>query len=144
MKKLLATIVLSTLFMTGAFAQDLKKADVPENVKSALLQKYPETAKAKVSWENEKGNFEANWGGKSGEDNSAMFTPSANFLEIVKAISTSKLPASVLTYVKEHEHGAKIKEAAYVTDSKGIVTYEAEIKGKELIFDKQGKFLKAE
>ena len=73
-----------------------------------------------------------------------MFTPSANFLEIVKAISTSKLPASVLTYVKEHEHGAKIKEAAYVTDSKGIVTYEAEIKGKELIFDKQGKFLKAE
>lgn len=144
MKKLLATMLLSSLFMVGAFAQDLKQADVPANVKSALQKKYPETTKAKVSWENEKGNFEANWGGKSGEDNSAMFTPSGNFLEIVKAISASKLPASVLTYVKVHEHGAKIKEAAFVTDSKGIVTYEAEIKGKELIFDKQGKFLKAE
>ena len=144
MKKLLATITLASLFMFGAFAQDLKTADVPANVKSALMQKYPETAKAKVSWEKEKGNFEANWGGKSGEDNSAMFTPSGSFLEIVKAIPVSQLPASVLTYVKEHEHGAKIKEAAFVTDSKGTVTYEAEIKGKELIFDKDGKFLKAE
>ncbi len=144
MKKLLATITLSSLFMFGAFAQDLKTADVPANVKSALMQKYPETAKAKVSWEKEKGNFEANWGGKSGEDNSAMFTPSANFLEIVKAITVSQLPASVLTYVKEHEHGAKIKEAGMVTDAKGTVTYEAEIKGKELVFDKDGKFLKAE
>ncbi len=144
MKKLLATITLVCLFMVGVHAQDLKTADVPANVKSALMQKYPETAKAKVSWEKEKGNFEANWGGKSGEDNSAVFTPSANFVEIVKAITVSQLPASVLAYVKEHEHGAKIVEAALVTDAKGTVTYEAEIKGKELIFDKDGKFIKTE
>src|SRR5665213_1424733 len=35
-----------------------------------------------VSWEKEKGNYEANWGGKSGEDHSAQFTPSGEFLEI--------------------------------------------------------------
>ncbi|MEO7263579.1 MAG: PepSY-like domain-containing protein [Ferruginibacter sp.] len=144
MKKYLATMMLSGLFMLGACAQDLKTADVPANIKSACLQKFPETAKAKVSWEKEKGNFEANWGGKSGEDNSAMFTPAGNFIEIVKAISVSQLPASILAYVKEHEHGARIKEAGMVTDAKGTITYEAEIKGKELIFDKAGKFLKAE
>ena len=144
MKKYFVTIMLSGLFMVGACAQDLKTADVPANIKSLCLKKFPETANAKVSWEKEKGNYEANWGGKSGEDNSAIFTPSGNFIEIVKAIAVSQLPAPVLAYVKEHEKGAKIKEAGLVTDSKGIVTYEAEIKGKELIFDKAGKFLKAE
>lgn len=144
MKKFLVSIMLSSLFILGACAQDLKTADVPQNIKSACLKKFPETAKAKVSWEKEKGNYEANWGGKSGEDNSAMFTPSGNFVEIVKAISVSQLPTTALTYIKEHEKGAKIKEAGLVTDSNGTVTYEAEIKGKELVFDKEGKFLKTE
>jgi hypothetical protein len=92
----------------------------------------------------EKGNYEANWGGKSGEDNSAMFTPSGTFIEIVKAIPISKLPAAAISYIKEHEKGATIKEAGLVTDANGKVTYEAEIKGKDLIFDESGKFLKAD
>jgi len=36
----------------------------------------------------------------------------------------------------------KIKEAAKITDAKGVVTYEAEVTGKDLIFDASGKFLK--
>jgi hypothetical protein len=52
-------------------AQDLKSNNVPRAVKSALLKKYPEVVKA--SWEKEKGNYEANWGGKSGEDNCDVY-----------------------------------------------------------------------
>ena len=47
---------------SSAMAQDLKSKDVPQAVKSALVSKYPEATK--VSWEKEKGNYEANWGGK--------------------------------------------------------------------------------
>ena len=144
MKKYFVTIAFAGLLFAGACAQDLKSADVPAAIKAACMKKFPESSKSKVSWEMEKGNYEANWGGKSGEDNSAMFTAAGAFIELVKAITVSQLPAAVITYVKEHEKGATIREAGLVTDANGKVTYEAEIKGKELIFDESGKFIKAE
>ncbi len=84
----------------------------------------------------------ANWGGKSGEDNSALFTPTGTFIEIVKAISINQLPAKALAYIKKNKPNVKIMEAGLVTDANGTVTYEAEIKGgKELVFDKDGNFI---
>ncbi|MDP9047872.1 MAG: PepSY-like domain-containing protein [Bacteroidota bacterium] len=140
-KKLLFAVAIAAAAISVK-AQDLKSKDVPATVKSELAKKYPEAASHKVSWEKEKGNFEANWGGKSGEDNSAVFTPAGTFVEIVKAISISSLPKSVAPYVKAHYNGAKIKEAGRVTDATGKTMYEAEIKGGDLIFDENGKFLK--
>ena len=121
-------------------AQDLKEKDVPAAVKAALSKKYPDAKK--VSWEKEKGNFEANWGGKSGEDNSAVFTPASAFVELVQAIPISQLPPSVAVYVKQHYKGMAIKEAGKVTDASGKHMFEAEIKGKDLIFDEKGVFIK--
>jgi len=140
MKKalVLAAVILS---VTGSLkAQDLKAKDVPAVVKEALIKKYPEAAK--VSWEKEKGNYEANWGGKSGEDNSVQFTPTGAFIEIVKAIPVTDLPKAIAPYIKAHYNGAKIKEAGKVTDAAGKTMYEAEIKGKDLIFDENGNFIK--
>ena len=138
-KKLLFTVVIAVAAI-NLKAQDLKTKDIPAVVKSALAKKYPEATK--VSWEKEKGNYEANWGGKSGEDSSVQFTPSGTFVEIVKAISISDLPKAVAPYVKAHYKGAKITEAGRVTDAAGKTMYEAEIKGKDLIFDENGNFLK--
>jgi len=137
---LILSVLLFTAYATPVKAQDLKEKDVPEVVKSALAKKYPDVKK--VSWEKEKGNYEANWGGKSGEDNSAIFTPSGNFIEIVQAIPIDQLPASIAPYVAKHYNGAKIKEAGKVTDASGKHMYEVEIKGKDLIFDEKGNFLK--
>jgi len=139
-----ALIIVSALFLVavGSKAQKLKESDVPSAIKSEFGKKYPDAAK--VTWEKEKGNYEANWGGKSGEDNSVQYSPSAKFLEYAKAVQTSELPASVVSYVKTHYKGQAIKEAAKVTDAKGTMTYEAEIKGKELIFDEKGNFVKEE
>jgi hypothetical protein len=141
MKKFLICSLLLSVTMTSiVVAQDFKSKDVPEAVKTAFAQKYP-TAK-KVSWEKEKGNYEANWGGKSGEDSSVTFTPSASFVEIVVAIPVNQLPQSVAPYVDSHYKGAKIREAGRVTDAAGRHMYEAEIKGKDLVFDEKGVFLK--
>jgi len=140
MKKKVLFAVIALGAAINLNAQDIKSKDVPQVVKTALSTKYPEAKK--VSWEKEKGNFEANWGGKSGEDNSAVFTPSAQFVEIVKAIKISDLPKSVAPYVAANYKGAKIKEAGKVTDAAGKTMYEAEIKGGDLIFDENGKFIK--
>ena len=137
MKKLLIVSLGCLCLMMVVYAQ--KSISVPAVVKSALIKKYPQASKA--TWEKEKGNYEANWGGKSGEDNSVMFTPVGVFIEIVNAINVSELPANVAPYVKSHFNGAKITEAGKVTDAKGVQTYEAEIKGKDLIFDLNGKYM---
>ena len=137
MKKVLFASLVFTFLMMVVYAQ--KSISVPTAAKTAFMQKYPEASK--VTWEKEKVNYEANWGGKSGEDNSAMFTPAGNFVEIVVAIKVSELPASIAPYVKAHFNGATINEAGKVTDAKGKQTYEAEIKGKDLIFDLNGKYL---
>lgn len=144
MKKYFFIVVFSCLVVAGATAQDLKTSQVPANVKAACAQKFPEASKAKVAWEKEKGNYEANWGGKSGEDNSATFTPTGTFVEIVKAISVSDLPANVITYVKSNYKDAKITEAGKVTDAKGKLSYEAEVHGKDVLFDENGNFVKSE
>lgn len=131
---------------SATFAQEKGEGkghiNVPAVVKSALHKNYANATK--VTWEKENGNYEANWGGKSGEDNSVQYTPSGNFIEIVNAIAINQLPASVATYVKEHYKGAKITEAGKVTDAKGKLSYEAEVHGKDIIFDENGNFVKAE
>ncbi|MES2275157.1 MAG: PepSY-like domain-containing protein [Bacteroidota bacterium] len=130
------------LFSTPLMAQKVKSSLVPAAVSTALTKKYP--AATKITWEKEKGNFEANWGGKSGEDMSVMYTPAGVFVEQVEAIPLSALPAGVAAYVKAHYKGAKISEAGKVTDAKGATTYEAEVKGKDLVFDEKGNFIKVD
>jgi len=152
MKKTFNIIAITFAIATASFAQNEKgekgeregkeKISVPAAVKSALSKKYPDAKK--VTWEKEKGNYEANWGGKSGEDNSVQFTPKGEFIEIVKAIPVSQLPKPVLTYVSEHYKGAKITEAGKVTDAADKQTYEAEVNRRDIIFDENGKFVKAE
>ena len=140
MKKTAFILPVIFAFATNTYAQDINTKDVPTVVKEALAKKYPQATK--VSWEKEKGNYEANWGGKSGEDTSVQFTTTGAFVEEVNAIPVNQLPVEVATYVKSHYNGAKIKEAGKVTKASGKHFFEAEIKGKDLIFDKNGKFVK--
>lgn len=135
------TIIIFCCLATGStMAQRVPSSTVPAVVRSALLQRYPQAAG--VSWEKEKGNFEANWGGLSKEDNSVVFTPAGILVEVVAAIPVDQLPAAVATYVKAHYNGAKITEAGRVTDAAGHISYEAEVHGKDLVFDEKGNFLK--
>jgi FKBP-type peptidyl-prolyl cis-trans isomerase len=142
MKNLVCLFLLATATSVSVNAQDVKSGNVPASVKSALLKKYP--AAKNATWEKEKKNFEANWGGKSGEENSVQFTPSGKFIEIVKAILVSELPKPVSAYVKQHYKGEKIAEAGKVTDAEGKIFYEAEVDRKDIIFDENGNFVKAE
>lgn len=138
-KKILA-VSCTCCLITMLQAQTLHDRDVPAAVRSALEKKYPNATK--ITWEKEKGNYEANWGGRSGEDNSVQFTATGDFIEIVRAIPVADLPPSILSYVKEHYKGAKITEAGKVTDASGKLSYEVEVHKKDLVFDERGRLLK--
>ena len=71
-----------------------------------------------------------------------MIDVSGNILETEIEIKVDALPANAKAYISKNYAGQKIKEATKITDNKGVVTYEAEIKGKDLIFDSNGNFIK--
>ena len=52
------------------------------------------------------------------------------------------VPSSVAVYVKQHYKGMVINETGKVTDASGKNMLEAKIKGKDLIFDEKGVFIK--
>lgn len=139
MKAIVITITGLLTFGT-ACAQSVKESDVPASVKTAFAKKYPN---AKAKWEKEDANYEAEF--ETGEtDQSVVLDATGAILETEVEIKTSELPAAATEYISKNYKDAKLKEAARITDAQGVVTYEAEIKGKDLIFDSTGKFIKEE
>ena len=111
---------------------------MPLAVKASFAKIYPGiTAK----WEKEDGNYEAGFK-KDGNHMSATFQPGGTFMESEIGIKESELPAASLNYIKANYRGKSLKESAKITSGNGTVTYEAEIEGKDVIFDSNGNFLK--
>jgi hypothetical protein len=134
-------IAAGLMISLAACAQNVKEADVPTVVKDAFKKSY---ANAKeVKWEKEGANYEAEF--EVGEtDQSVVYDASGHLIETEVEIKVDNLPAAVREYVSKNYKDMKIKEATKITDAKGAVSYEAEIKDKDLIFDSNGKFIKEE
>lgn len=134
MKTLLMAIAVSTTI--SCYAQK----DIPAAVQESFKKNFPGVTVKK--WDKEDGNFEANFS-KDGKSMSATFDATGAWMETETDIAISELPAAVASYVKEHYSGASIKEAAKLKTPKGEM-FEAEVKGKDLLFDINGKFLREE
>jgi len=104
-----------------------------------LQKKYPNAKE--IKWEKENGNYEAEFEVEE-TDYSLLIDVSGKILETEIEIKVDALPANAKAYISKNYAGQKIKEATKITDYKGVVTYEAEIKGKDLIFDSNGNFIK--
>ena len=59
-------------------------------------------------------------------------------METEVSIKASEFPAAVMAKLK----GMKVAEAAKITKADGSVSYEAEVKGKDLLFDVNGNPVK--
>ncbi|MCW3110694.1 MAG: hypothetical protein JWQ09_5200 [Segetibacter sp.] len=139
MKKLLVVLFASGAISLTASAQKLDASKVPASVKKTFAKQFPGAA---GKWEIEKGNYEAGFN-YQGNTMSALFEANGTMTESEIAIKESELPAPVTAYIKTHHNGAKIKEAAKITKAAGEINYEAEVTGKDLLFDANGNFLKA-
>ena len=148
MKKILGLTAILFALSSATFAQENEGGNehinVPAVVKNANMKKYPESKTHHVTWEKEKGNYEANWGGKDGEANSVTYIPTGTFVEIVKEIPVSQLPKSANVYIKDHYKNAKFGDVGKVLDAQGKTSYEVEINRKDVIFDENGNFVKEE
>lgn len=138
MKKLM---MMSALFATIGFAACAQKLDaskVPAAVKAAFAKQYPGVT---AGWEKENGKYEVSFK-QNGNTMSALYEVNGSLQETEMDIKIADLPATVQAYVKEHYKGKTVKEAAKITKADGTVNYEAEVGGKDVIFDANGKFLK--
>ena len=121
----------------SAFGQKLDASKVPAAVKSAFAKQYPGVA---VKWEKEDGKYEASFK-QNRNSMSALFEANGTMIESEIDIKVADLPSAVLTYVKDHFKGKSIKEGAKITKADGTVTFEAEVAGKDVIFDANGKYI---
>lgn len=128
----------AALAINAASAQKLSSSKVPAAVRNAFAKAYPGQA---VKWEKEGNKYEAGFK-QNGADISVLYTAGGEMTESETDIKANALPAAVISYVKSNRKGKEIKEAAKITTAAGVVTYEAEVDGKDLIFDDKGKFLK--
>lgn len=134
-------ITTGLMISLAACAQKVKESEVPTAVKEAFKKSYKDAKE--VKWEKEGANFEAEF--EIGEtDQSVVFDAMGHLVETEVEIKVDELPAGVKDYVAKNYKNAKIKEATKIIDAKGTVTYETEIKDKDLIFDSAGKFIKEE
>ncbi|MFT3935788.1 MAG: PepSY-like domain-containing protein [Chitinophagaceae bacterium] len=139
MKKQILLLALLAGNVYACMAQK-EKIEVPAAVEKSFAKQFPG---ATAKWEKEKGSYEASFK-QNGTSMSAVFGATGALEETEATIKSTELPAPVLAYVKDHKKNAAIKEAAKITKSSGEVNYEAEVNGKDLIFDESGKFIKEE
>lgn len=124
-----------------SFGQKVKEKEVPQIIKKALHEKYPNAKE--VKWDKEKNNYEASFDINK-LDNSVLFSQDGKIVETEIEIQISKLPKNALDYIIKHFKNQKVKEAAKIITDKGAIIYEAEIKGSDLLFDENGNFISLE
>ena len=138
MKKIIILLAIAAVSLQ-ANAQKLAGKDVPANVRTSFVKLYPKATE--VKWEKEDRNFEAGFDLNKIEQ-SVLFDTNGKMLESEVEIDVKNLPAAAQAYMKKNYPNNPIKEAAKITAANGTVTYEAELKGKDVIFDAKGNFIK--
>ena len=139
MKKITLSVLLA--ISLPVIAQKVNEAKLPATVKDAFKKNVTGEVLS-VKWEKEDGNYEANFL-QNGIKSAALFDAKGNWLETEKAIEIKDLPDEATAYLNKNYKGEKIKEAAKLQLPNGIINFEAEVKGKDIIFDNKGKFIKA-
>ncbi|MEC4048629.1 PepSY-like domain-containing protein [Flavobacterium sp. SUN046] len=141
MKKLLIVVLALMLLGTFCFAQ----SKAPEKVVKAFQQKF-ENARL-VKWDKENDHeYEASFKWK-GENHSANFSDTGEWLETESTITFNQLPEKVQMAFNNSHKGAVVKSVYKIETSKKTLKYEIEIKEKhdteEFLYDSNGTLLKS-
>ncbi len=126
-------VILATTVSTS-YAQKLSASKVPAEVKIAFAKNHAAT---KVGWVKETANYEAEFM-LNGKETSELYSIKGALLETETEIKITELPDLVKMKLK----GQKIAEAAKITKADGTIVYEAEINGKDMLFDPKGNPVK--
>ncbi len=133
--KHLIIVLCVALSINTLFAQKISIDKVPTSVLKSFQTKFPTIKKAK--WEIEKGNYEAEYD-EDKIEHSALFKADGTLIETEIEIAVTQLPKAIVDYVTKNMNGKKIKEASIITETNGKKKYEAEVGGKDYLFDENG------
>lgn len=139
MKKLV--IIMSAIFAVGvgsisAQSHMTKGNETPVIVKNAFKKDYPQVKT--VKWDEEHGKYEAEFK-LNNHDVSVTYSAQGVKEETETSLNVKDLPKNITSYVAQKNYGT-IKEAAKIVKADGSVTYEAEVKSGDLMFDHNGNF----
>ena len=135
-------LALALIVSVSVFAQTetySKSGKIPAIVKAAFEKAYPQVKDAK--WEKENGNFEAGYT-ENKSKKSVLLDAKGKVLETEYEIPLTNLSKAITDYVAKNYPNKKVKGAAKITDFNNKVTYEAEVKGMDILFDDKGNFIK--
>ena len=136
--KMIMMLAIAAVITLSACAQKMDASKVPSVVKTSFAKDFPGTS---PNWEKETPNYEANFK-MDGKTMSALYDANGSRQESETDIKVADLPASVKDYIAQNYKGETIKEAAIITKANGEINYEAEVKGMDVLFTKEGKFIK--
>lgn len=135
MKRIVSIVSLLVAIAATSQAQKLNTNKVPNAVKTAFSKAHANVSKA--DWSKESENFEAEFS-LNGKEASELYSVNGAFLESEVEIKASELPTAIKLKLKNQ----KITETAKITKANGTIIYEAEVKGKDLLFDINGNSVK--
>lgn len=118
--------------------KNLDAAKVPAAAKAAFAKAHPNVT---GKWEKEEGEYEVTFK-EAEKEMSCVIDKAGTIKETETEIAPGELPAPVTAYIKKHYNGTKLKEAARIVKADGTTVYEAEIKGKDVLFDAAGNLVK--
>lgn len=133
MKKILILAIFA-LVTLEVNAQRMTADKIPSAVKESFTKQYPKVKI--VKWDKENADYEASFK-MDGKDMSVVFDGKGMEKEVETDIKFSELPMPVQTALK----GKIVKEAAVIKKG-GKIFYEAEVGGKDLLFEADGKIVK--
>ncbi len=141
MKNYAFIALLLMAFSMSSFAQKQSRKDVPENVQSAFIAKFPDAQKVKWEMENES-EWEAEFKWKN-KEYSANFTTEGVWVETEYEIKVNEIPSNIKAIMDKNLTAYKIEEVEIAESASGQ-SYEMEISmGKEefeISIDEQGNF----
>jgi antitoxin component YwqK of YwqJK toxin-antitoxin module len=129
-------LILALGFSMIAISQ---KAEIPAVAKSSFHKAHP--VATNIKYEKEDGNYEVSFI-ENAQKMSVVINSNGKILETEIELKVSELPTTIQSYMKEHYKNSPLKGAAKITKPDGSINYEAAIKGKDVIFDVTGKFIK--
>ncbi|MDE3145366.1 MAG: PepSY-like domain-containing protein [Bacteroidota bacterium] len=132
-------IIFIFVLMIAADLHAQNKSTIPNVIKSSFATAFPNSTK--VKWGKEDKDYEADFV-QGGKKMSALFDASGKLKETESSISKNELPANAIPYFNQHYTNVAIKETAKITKAGGEINFEIGTKGKDILFDTAGNFIK--
>lgn len=132
-------ILFAITFLLIAVAGISQNNNIAPAIKNAFTKAFNNVSD--VKWEKEGKNYEVNFV-QNANKMSAVIDEQGKILEIESEIKISSLLPQILSYMNENYKGKELIGASKINNENGSIHYEALIKGKGIVFDSKGTFLK--